>query len=175
VRKASWAALAAAVVAAAVAVPLATAEPTRSQQFFRDRLLASENVADHVKDLLRSGGFVEEGIVFRELTGDGKDDAVLRVHSGGAPGIVAVYVLSTDTKPAGSELEPVFSSERLVRASTAVSVDGVVSYRYARYRLGNELCCPHEVGEATLRWDDAGKRFRVASRKIQPGPAPARR
>jgi hypothetical protein len=171
VRRAVWAA-AAAVLAAAAAVPLATAEQTRSQEFFKQRLLAEESVSPAVKELLRSGGFVDKSIKFSDLTGDDKDDAVVRVHSGGAPGVVAVYVFSTDTKAKGSELVPVFRSEKLLRASTNVTKDGVVSYRYSRYGPGNELCCPRAIGVATLGWDADAKRFKVVNRVTLPGPTP---
>jgi hypothetical protein len=161
----------AAVAAAVVAVPLALAEQTPSQQFFRDRLLAGDDVAPHVKTLLRAGGFVDKSTRFADLTGDGKDDAVVRVQSGGAPGAVAIYVFSTDTGEEGSELVPVFSSEKLVRASAHIA-DGVLSYRYSRYRAGDQLCCPSEVGVATLGWDDRRHRFRVTGRERLPGPTP---
>lgn len=157
---------------AAAAVPLATAEQTRSQQFFRDRLLADGSVSPAIKELLRSGGFVDPAIVFQDLTGDGKDDAVVRVNTGGAQGSVAVYVLSTDTRTRSSDLVPVFRSEKLIRASTRVTKAGEVSYRYARFRPGDELCCPTEIGVATLGWDSERKRFTVVDRRRQPGPAP---
>lgn len=160
--------------ALAGAVSLAIAEPTPSQRFFADRLLAHPDVADRVKDLLRSGGgFVDRRTTFRDLTGDGKDDAVVRVQSGGAAGAIAVYVLSTDTKEQSTELQPVFRSEKLVRASAAISDTGAVTYRYARYSPGDELCCPARVGETTLRWVPAEKRFRVSARRVMPGPEPS--
>ena len=169
-RRRGWAGVAA-VVAAAVAVPLATAEQTRSQQFFRDKLLADAEVSPAIKQLLRGGGFVDKSIRFVDLTGDGKDDAIIRVHSGGAPGVVAVYVFSTDTGEDGSELEPVFASEKLLRASTHVK-DGVASYRYARFGPGDELCCPRAIGVATLGWEGKRHRFTVSKRTTIPGPTP---
>lgn len=171
-RRAALAVAAFAALAAAAIVPLATAEQNRSQQFFRDQLLADESVSPAVKELLRSGGFVDARIKFAELTGDGKDDALVRVQSGGAMGAVAVYVFSTDTRGGSSELVPVFRSEKLVRASSRVS-SGRASYSYARYKAGDELCCPSEVGVATLGWDAKRKRFTVVERERRPGPAAA--
>ena len=78
--------------------------------------------------------------MFRDLTGDKRDDAVVRVHSGGAAGVVAVYVFSTANRKSG-KLRAVFRSESLMRASTRV-LKGVASYRTARYDPGDELCCP---------------------------------
>lgn len=164
-----WVGLAAAAaVAAAVAVPLATAEQTRSQRFFADKLLADDRTPAHIKTLLgeHGGGFVDASIAFTDLTGDEKDDAIVRVHTGGAGGVIAVYVFST---AAGGGLSPIFRSERLVRASTRVE-DGVLSYRYARYQPGDELCCPSKLGEATLRWNASRKRMVVSRRQSLDGP-----
>ena len=69
--------------------------------------------------------------MFRDVTGDKRDDAVVRVHSGGVNGVVAVYVFSTANKK-GGKLRAIFRTQSLMRASTRV-LKGVVSYRTARY------------------------------------------
>jgi hypothetical protein len=160
---------------AAVLVPLASADQTQSQRFFRDKLLGDSATSQEVKDLLRSGGFVDRSVVFRDLTGDKKVDAIVRVQSGGAAGAVAVYVFSTDTGRNDKELRAVFRSKRLLRASTTVK-DGLLTYRTARYAPGDELCCPDKMLETTLRWDRKERRLRVGERKEvdlpPPGAAP---
>ena len=64
--------------------------------------------------------------MFRDLTGDRRQDAVVRVQSGGADGAVALYVFSTDTGVKNSGLKVVFRSQELRRAQTRVR-DGVVA------------------------------------------------
>jgi len=158
-----------ALAALMVAVPFAGAQQSRSQQFFTERLLEDRRTSSAIKDLLRSGGFVDEKIVFKDLTGDRKADAVVRVQSGGAAGIVAVYVFST---AGADELRAVFRSQSLERATTRVR-DGKVSYRYARYSPGDELCCPSRIEESRLRWRAEQKRFVVAERvQVHPPPEP---
>ena len=101
-------------------------------------------------------------MVFRDLTGDKRADAVVRVHSGGVAGVVAVYVFSTANRK-GGKLRAVFRSESLMRASTRV-LKGVASYRTARYEPGDELCCPSRITQSTLGWDGDERRMRVRER-----------
>ena len=134
-----------------------------TQQFFEQRLLADKQTSKAIKDLLRSGGgFVDKGVVFRDVTGDKRDDAVVRVQSGGVNGVVAVYVFSTANKK-GGKLRAIFRTQRLTRASTRV-LKGVVSYRTSRFEPGDELCCPSHLTQSTLAYDKAAHRMRVKER-----------
>jgi hypothetical protein len=141
----------------------ASAQKTQTQTFFEQRLLNDRLTTKAIKTLLRSeGGFVDRGVVFRDLTGDKRDDAVVRVHSGGAAGVVAVYVFSTANRK-GGKLRAIFRSQSLMRASTRV-LKGVVSYRTSRYEPGDELCCPARLIQSTLEWDGDERRMRVRER-----------
>ena len=164
--------LPAALAAMLVVLVLPSTAPAKdaTQQFFEARLLQDRLTSKAIKDLLQSGGgFVDKGVVFRDLTGDKRADAVVRVHSGGVAGVVAVYVFSTANRK-GGKLRAVFRSQRLMRASTRV-VKGVVSYRTARYEPGDELCCPSRITQSTLGWDNDERRFRVRERvTFEPPP-----
>ena len=141
----------------------ASAQKNQSQAFFEQRLLADGLTSKPIKTLLRSGGgFVDRGVVFRDLTGDKRDDAVVRVHSGGAAGVVAVYVFSTANRK-GGKLRAIFRSQKLMRASTRV-LKGVLSYRTSRYEPGDELCCPARLTQSTLAWNRDERRMRVSER-----------
>jgi hypothetical protein len=152
-----------AVLATLLGTAPASAEKNASQRFFEERLLADRLTSDPIKDLLQSGsGFVDRGVVFRDLTGDKRDDAVVRVHSGGAAGVVAVYVFSTANRK-GGKLKTIFRSQNLMRASTSV-LKGVLSYRTSRYDPGDELCCPARITQSTLAWNGREGRMRVKER-----------
>ena len=153
----------------ALCAPAASAK-TATQQFFETRLLSDKKTSSQIKTLLRSGGgFVDKAVVFRDVTDDDRDDAVVRVHSGGAAGVVAVYVFSTANKKSG-KLRAIFRSQSLTRASTRV-LKGVVSYRTARYDPGDELCCPARLTQSTLGWDADERRMKVVERvTFQPPP-----
>jgi hypothetical protein len=141
----------------------ASAEKTQTQGFFEQRLLADGLTSKPIKELLRTGGgFVDRGVVFRDLTGDKRDDALVRVHSGGVAGVVAVYVFSTANRK-GGKLRAIFRSQHLMRASTRV-LKGVASYRTSRYDPGDELCCPARITQSTLEWNADERRMRVKER-----------
>ena len=150
-------------VAGALCVPAPAHAKDATQQFFEQRLLQDRLTSPAIKDLLRTGGgFVDKGVVFRDLTGDKRADAFVRVQSGGAAGAVAVYVFSTANRK-GGKLRVVFRSQKLMRASTRV-IKGVASYRTSRYEPDDELCCPSRITESTLGWKRKERRFRVVQR-----------
>jgi hypothetical protein len=155
--------------AAAGAAAIAVSEPTRSQTFFRDRLIDDKRTLAPIRDALRDGSaFVDRSILFADLTGDDKDDAVVRVQTGGAAGAVAVYVFSTE---GGKSLRVRFRAQRLTQASVAVR-DGALSFRTAEYAAGDELCCPAKLVESAVAWE--GGRFAVTSTRDIDGPAAPR-
>jgi hypothetical protein len=142
----------------------APAAQTATQRFFSERLQADTRTSREVKDLLRSReGFVDRTVTFKDLTGDKRADAVVRVQSGGADGAIALYVFSTDTGVKNSGLKVVFRSQELRRAQTRVR-DGVLRYRSARPQPGDELCCPAAASETRLRWRERLHRLTVAER-----------
>ena len=161
--------LAAALVA--LAAPAAFAKDA-TQQFFEQRLLADKLTSKPIKQLLQSGGgFVDKGVVFRDVTGDKRDDAIVRVQSGGVNGVVAIYVFSTANRK-GGKLRAIFRTQSLMRASTRV-LKGVVSYRTSRYAPGDELCCPSQVSQSTLAYDKDARRMRVKERVVFAPPPQA--
>ena len=158
-------ALAAAFVLLAAAP--AGAEPTATQSFFTTRLLGDKRTSAEIKTLLRSGeAFVDRSVRFKELTGDNRADALVRVQTGGASGTIALYVFSTDTGHGkGAPLSVVFRSQSLERAETRIR-DGVLRYRTARYAPGDETCCPAAMAESRLRWREVKHRFQVVERRL---------
>jgi len=169
-RLALRAAVVAAVLGALWGAAPAPAQENASQRFFEERVLADRQTSSAIKTLLRSGGgFVDRGVVFGDLTGDDRDDAVVRVQSGGVSGAVAVYVFSTANRK-GGRLRVIFRSQNLLRASTRV-VKGVLSYRTSRYGPDDELCCPTRLTQSTLRWSARERRLRVRERvTFEPPP-----
>jgi hypothetical protein len=162
----------AALVAGTLSAPAAALAKDQTQQFFEQRLVADKRTSKTIKALLQSGGgFVDKSVVFRDVTGDKRDDAIVRVNSGGADGAVAVYVFSTANKK-GGKLKAIFRSQRLIRASTRVR-KGIVTYQTARYEPADELCCPSQVTESTLGWDKATRRMKVVRRETFAPPPEA--
>jgi hypothetical protein len=145
----------------------AGAEQSATQRFFTAKLLADTATNDEIRDLLRTGqAYVDRSVRFKELTGDDRPDAVVRVQSGGSAGTIALYLLSTDAgKHKQGPLAVVFRSQSLERAETRIR-DGVLRYRTARYAPGDEVCCPAAEAESRLRWREAKHRFEVVERRL---------
>ncbi|MGI8594585.1 MAG: hypothetical protein ACR2ML_09535 [Solirubrobacteraceae bacterium] len=150
--------------------PAAGAATTRQQKLFTKLILEDRRTGSEVRELLRTReGFVDDQVLFADLTGDGRQDAVVSVASGGAAGDVAYYVFSTQGRDAGDELRAVYRSEGLYRSSVRVRRGRLIS-RVPRYEPTDPLCCPKAILERTLRWSRDAKRFRqIASRELD-GP-----
>jgi hypothetical protein len=144
-----------------VAAP-AGATLTPAQKLFRDKLLASKSVSHSVKVTLKKGGFVDQGVLFADLTGEGKDDAVVAVDSGGSAGIVALYVFSAGS---GKDLQVVYRNQGLYRAQARINPGPALVYSLPQYKDGDEICCPAAYRETTLKWSPKSKRFGVAQRR----------
>lgn len=153
-----------------VPVPAAGAATSAQQRLFAKLIVEDRRTSPEVGDLLRSReGFVDDRVVFADLTGDRRQDAVVSVASGGAAGDVAFYVFSTQGRDAGDELRAIYRSEGLYRSTVRVRKGRLIS-RVPRYEPTDSLCCPTAIMEQTLRWNrDAGRFREIASRELE-GP-----
>jgi hypothetical protein len=167
---AALATLALTAVAVLVTSAGSPAAPTKSQEFFQKTLVADAKTTSAVKTLLsQRGGFVAPEVVFSDLTGDGRSDAVVLVETGGVAGAVAVYVFSTDGEPATSDLRAVYRSQRLYRASVTASGANLI-VRTARFAAGDDVCCPVRIVERVYTWSAAAQTMRQRSSREIPGP-----
>ena len=151
------AALALAAAVAASAGPAAAQTATGTPQSLFTRLITEDSgAAKEIRDALRARRvFVNADVTFAELTGDGRQDAIARVESGGAGGTIAVYVFSAD---GADKLRPVYRSQRLYRA--LVSTDGAtLVLRTPRYGAADDLCCPPAFVQRSLTWSASAQRL----------------
>lgn len=146
--------------------PIAAGQENQSQSLFRDILLKDPGTASGVKRLLRTNaGFVSPTPTFADLTGDGKEDAVVTVQNGGAAGTVAAYVLTADGSSGGT-LRVVLRSQSLYQGRVRVKAPTVtvIAPIYAR---GDDVCCTRQATERDYAWDPATKGFRrTATRTV---------
>ena len=147
---------------AVVLASTASAKLTPAQKLFTDKLLASDQVARSVKVTLKKGGFVSKEVLFADLTGEGKADAVVTVDSGGAAGVVALYVFSAGS---GNDLKVVYRNQGLYRASARINPGPALVYTVPQYKDGDEICCPSAYRETQLKWSATKKKFGVAQRR----------
>ena len=155
---------------AALAWPAAApAAQSNAQREFRSRLLHDSGVSAYVKSRLRHGGFVDRHILFADLTGEGKSDAVVLVHSGASAGRIAMYVFSSLK---ASRLRIVYKRQALFRASARLLKPsrarprGAIVLREPIYDPGDELCCPGAHRDSELRWSTRSRRFKVVSSEV---------
>ena len=79
-----------------LAGPVAQADPTPSQTVFTKKLLDDPKTSAGVKRMLTTkSAIVDPRSGFVDVTGDGRQDALILVSTGGAGGAVALYVFST--------------------------------------------------------------------------------
>jgi hypothetical protein len=139
------------------------AKLTPAQKLFTQKLLASNQVSHSIKVTLKKGGFVSSDVLFADLTGEGKDDAVVTVDSGGSAGIIALYVFSAGS---GKDLKVIYRNQRLYRAMARINP--ALVYSLPRWKEGDQLCCPSEYGETELKWSAKSKSFVIAKRRTLP-------
>jgi hypothetical protein len=141
--------LAAAALALA-ASPLAGAQTAPSggdpgQAFFHDALVKDTKTTSSVRKALESdAAIVDPATQYSDLTGDGKSDAIVRVHSAGAAGVTAVYVFSTDGAAKGA-LRVLFRTQSLYRAITMPTDNDRLQIDQPRYVAGDDVCCPDRL------------------------------
>jgi hypothetical protein len=133
-----------------------SATPSKSQDLFKKTLLDDPKTTAAVKGLLNGGGFVAPDIVFSDLTGDGRSDALVLVETGGVAGAVALYVFSTDGEAADSPLRAVYRSQRLYRAIVEPAGTSL-KLRTPSFALGDDVCCPSKILQRTYEWSATAK------------------
>src|SRR3954471_21916183 len=111
----------------AIAPATAPAEPTQSQTVFTQKLLDDSATSAGVKRMLQSKqAIVDPRSGFVDVTGDGRQDALVLVSTGGAAGAVALYVFSTHGQKATGDddqtsLKVVFRVQSLYDASLRIT------------------------------------------------------
>lgn len=110
-----------------------------------------------MKQLLAAGAAFVSPREFADLTGDGKEDAVVAVATPGAAGAIAGYVLTADGSSAG-RLRVAFASQTEYRLR--LKLDGpTLTFAVPAWRAGDDLCCPSRLRERDYAWSASSRRF----------------
>lgn len=149
--------LALVVLAAALALPAAAAAtlgpPDVHDLRLKRTLLHDPRVAANVKSIVRLGG--SGGIsrpTYADLTGDGFQDVLVPIASGGTAGVVAFYVYSYHF----GDLRTVLVRNSVYKAGPRVQKGDVV-VTYPLYGANDPNCCPSRLERVTLHFN--GLRF----------------
>jgi hypothetical protein len=159
----SLAALAAGGVVAVGGSP-AQAEPTQSQALFAQKLLDDPQTSTGIKRMLKAkSAIVDPRSGFVDVTGDGRQDALVLVSTGGAAGAVGFYIFSTHGQPSSandqSSLKPIFRLQSLHDMSLRLSKTSL-SILEPKYAKGDDLCCPGRLRERDYTFDAKSVTFR---------------
>jgi len=97
-----------------------------------------------------SGGRVlPQEIIFADLTGDGADEAVVPVSSGGSGGNVAYAVFGYR----GGDLKELLVVKPEAGRVTVAVEDGMLVETQPVYAPEDPLCCPSQLRHTYYRWD----------------------
>jgi hypothetical protein len=104
-----------------------------------------------VQDLLNDSGgrLLPQDIIFADLTGDGVEEAVVPISSGGTGGNVAYAVFGYS---GGDLKELLVVKPEAGRVMVAVE-DGVLVETQPVYAPEDPLCCPSQLRHTYYRWD----------------------
>jgi hypothetical protein len=103
--------------------------------------------------LAEAGGAVDtDRISYADLTGDGLEEAVVPVSSGGEGGDIAVFVFGYDGGAVAQLLRVIPESGAL----TASVAAGALTVSEPVFAPGDPLCCPSELRNTTFGWDGNG-------------------
>jgi hypothetical protein len=135
--------------AATATQPAPAATPTQgaSSDIRQEDLTQQPGLSDF---LATGGGEVQPvAIIYADLTGDGAEDAVVPVSSGGEGGNIAVFVYGfvDGTLIELLKAEPEETSiEADVENGQLVTTEGI-------YADGDALCCPSTIRHTSYTWD----------------------
>ncbi|HEX5139429.1 MAG TPA: hypothetical protein VFX19_00670 [Dehalococcoidia bacterium] len=116
---------------------------------------------------LGSGRVAKEAILYADLTGDKRDEAIVPVTSDGTLGNIG-YIVLTMTSGTPS---PILTRtmDRSTASGLKMSVDsGTLQETVGVYGKEDPLCCPSQLRKTTFRWD--GKLLQVEKETVAANP-----
>jgi hypothetical protein len=156
---------------ALAALPAATtAAPAQSQAVFTQKLLDDPATSAGIKRMLRSKqAIVSPNSGFFDVTGDRRQDAVIFVSTGGAAGVVGLYVFSThgQSNSDATSLKVVFRLQTLNDASLRIN-GTTLSVLEPKWSKGDDLCCPANLRERDYAFDARALTFRRTADHVTP-------
>ncbi len=120
-----------------------------------------------VKALLQDSGgrLVAQQIIFADLTGDGVDEAVVPISSGGTGGTIAYAVFGYR----GGDLKELLEVKPAAGRVTVAVQDGVLVDTEPLYAPEDPLCCPSQLHHTFYRWN--GSKLVVDHEETETAPS----
>ena len=112
------------------------------------------------------GQFVASQVLYGDLTGDGIEEAVVPVSSGGTMGDIAYVVLTPSD--GGVAVLPMEQGDSATGSVTVDIVDGKLVDTRPEYGPTDPECCPSMLRKTAYAWN--GSKFAIASSQSIPNP-----
>ena len=146
-------------------VETSTAAPTGGDI----RSLDLEHTAPVQREIAATGGeYVQTSVIYDDLTGDGVDEAVVPIASGGTLGDLAYIVLSSGASGVIQLLASAPDPESGGGLAVAV-VNGKLVETRPIYGPTDPNCCPSQLRTTVYAWD--GSKLSQESTSTAPNPA----
>ena len=132
----------------------------------------SAPVLDEVRKHFNGGEVEPRRVAYVDLTGDGKEEALVIVESGGTAGDLGAAVYHLD---AGRALVLAWidrAGQIDLRLPNVGPNAALIIVKQGVFGPGDANCCPSRIRETTLRWD--GSAFAVFGDQTLPQPTPQR-
>lgn len=124
----------------------------------------SAPVQQLIKDT--GGQFVPSQVLYGDLTGDGVEEAVVPISSGGTMGDIAYVVLTPSGD--GVAVLPLEKGDTVAGGVAVDIVDGKLVDTRPEYGPTDPECCPSMLHKTTYSWN--GTKFVIASSQSIPNP-----
>jgi hypothetical protein len=112
------------------------------------------------------GLFVQTDVTYADLTGDGFDEAIAPIASGGTLGNLGFFVVTVN----GTEPDVLLSEFPTESGGVAVSIeDGKLVMTQPVYGPDDPECCPSSLRRTTYAWN--GTALAVEDVRTEPNPA----
>ncbi len=110
------------------------------------------------------GGQIDTAaVVYADVTGDGVDDAIVPISSGGEGGDIALFVFGYG--PGG--LNELLRFKPAMRFTARVT-NGALQVDEAQLAPGDPMCCPSQLQRTTYRWN--GQQLVIGTQETIPAP-----
>jgi hypothetical protein len=131
--------------------PSPVLEPTATAEAASDISTVDFSQVPAVESLLEDSGgqLLPQETIFADLTGDGVDEAVVPISSGGTGGDIAYAVFADH----GGDLKELLQVKPEAGRVTAAVQDGVLVDTQPVYAPEDPLCCPSQLKHTFYRWD----------------------
>jgi hypothetical protein len=111
------------------------------------------------------GRLLPQEIIFADLTGDGSEEAVVPISSGGSGGNIAYAVFGYR----GGDLQELLVANPAAGRVVIAIEDGMLVDTQPVYAPEDPLCCPSQLQHTYYRWD--GSRFVVDHQETEKEPS----